>query len=156
MRSQPNSRGRPSKVGEGDTMPKDLIIPPAKVARIVERFRHHLYRLHQRSAPAAAAMLELVNGAWVAQAIQVAAELRIADALAEGPLPLKDLARRVEADPDALRRLMRALISRGIFLPRRDGRNDLTALANALRSDAKFSMHPWARTVGSPQHREHW
>ena len=137
-------------------MPMDLMIPPAKVARIVERFRHHLYRLHQRSAPAVAVMFELVTGAWVAQAIQVAAELGIADALAEGPLPLDDLADRVGADPDALRRLMRALISRGVFRQRRDGRYDLTALANALRSDAQFSMYRWARVVGSPQHREHW
>jgi Dimerisation domain len=134
----------------GDTMPKDLKIPPAKVARIVERFRHHLYRLHQRSAPAAAAaVFELVNGAWVAQAVQVAAELRIADALTEQPLPLDDLADRVDADPDALRRPMRALISRGVFRQRRDGCYDLTALANALRSDAPFSMYQWARVVGS-------
>ena len=131
--------------GEGDTMPIDIKIPPAKVARIVERFRHHLYRFHQRSAPAAAAMFEMVTGAWVAQAIQVAAELGIADALAEGPLPLTDLADRVGADPDALRRLMRALIGRGIFRQRRDGRYDLTALAETLRSDAPFSMRVCAR-----------
>ena len=137
-------------------MPTDLKIPPAKVARIVERFRHHLYRLHQRSAPAVAVVFELVNGAFVAQAIQVAAELGIADALTEGPLPLDDLADRVGADPDALGRLMRALISRGVFRQRRDGRYDLNALANALRSDARFSMYGWARVVGSPQHREHW
>ena len=121
-------------------MPMDVKIPPAKVARIVERFRHQLYRLHQRSAPAAAVMFELIIGAWVAQAIQVAAELGIADALTEKPLPLDDLAARVGAEPDALRRLMRALISHGIFRQRRDGRYDLTALANALRSDAQFSM----------------
>jgi len=137
-------------------MPGDLRIPPAKVARIVERFRHHLYRLHQRSAPAAAVMFEMVTGAWVAQAIQVAAELGIANALSDHPLPLDDLADRVGADPDALRRLMRALISRGIFRQRRDGRYDLTALAETLRSDAPFSMRGWARLVGSPQHREHW
>ena len=137
-------------------MPRDVKIPPAKVARIVERFRHHLYRLHQRSAPAAAVMFEMVTGAWVAQAIQVAAELGIANALADHPLPIDDLADRVGADPDALRRLMRALISRGIFRQRRDGRYDLTALAETLRSDAPFSMHGWARLVGSPQHREHW
>ena len=64
-------------------MPTEIKIPPAKVARIVERFRHHLYRLHQRSAPAVAVMFELVTGAWVAQAVQVAAELGIADALSE-------------------------------------------------------------------------
>jgi C-methyltransferase len=137
-------------------MPRDVKIPPAKVARIVERFRHHLYRLHQRSAPAAATMFEMVNGEFVAQAIQVAAELGIADALADDPLPLDDLADRVGADPDALRRLMRALISRGIFRQRRDGRYDLSALAETLRSDAPFSMRAWARLIGSPQHREHW
>jgi C-methyltransferase len=137
-------------------MPKDLKIPPAKAARIVERFRHYLYRLHQRSAPAVAVVFELVNGAFVAQAIHVAAELGIADALTEGPLRLDDLADRVGADPDALGRLMRALISCGVFRQRRDGRYDLNALANALRSDARFSMYGWARVVGSPQHREHW
>ena len=137
-------------------MPRDIKIPPAKVARIVERFRHYLYRLHQRSTPAAVAMLEMVMAAWVAQAIQVAAELGIADTLADRPLPLDDLANRVGADPDALRRLMRALISRGIFRQRRDGRYELTALAETLRSDAPYSMHGYARMVGSPQHREHW
>ena len=43
----------------------------------------------------------------------MAAELGIADALTEDPLPLDNLADRVGADPEALRRLMRALISRG-------------------------------------------
>jgi C-methyltransferase len=142
--------------GEAHMRPTEVKIPPAKVARIVERFRHHLYRLHQRSTPAPAVMFEMVVGAWVAQAIQVAAELGIADALSNDPLPLDDLADRVGADPDALRRLMRALISRGIFRQRRDGRYDLTALAETLRSDAPFSMHGYARLVGSPQHREHW
>ena len=137
-------------------MPMDVRVPPAKVARIVERFRHHLYRLHQRSAPSAVVMLELVTGAWVAQAIHVAAELGIADALTEDPLPLDDLADRVGADPEALRRLMRALISRGIFRQRRDGRYELTALANTLRPNEQFSMYGWVRLVGSPQHREHW
>jgi C-methyltransferase len=137
-------------------MRTDVKVPPAKVARVVERLRHHLHRLHQRSAPAAAVMFELVLGAWVAQAIHAAAELGIADALAEGPLSLDDLAERVGADSDALRRLMRALISYGIFRQRRDGRYHLTALAGALRSGAPLSMYGWARLVGAPQHREHW
>ncbi len=137
-------------------MPRDIKIPPAKVARVGERLRHYLYRLHQRSAPAPVAVMEMIMAAWVSQAIQVAAELGIADALAEGPLPADDLAHRVGADPDGLRRLMRALISRGIFRQRRDGRYELTALAEPLRSDAPFSMQGYARLVGSPQHREHW
>ena len=84
-------------------------------------------------------MMELTLGAWVSQAIQAAAELGIADALAGGPLPLDELASRVGTDADALRRLMRALISRGIFRQNRDGRYDLTPLADTLRSDAPAS-----------------
>jgi len=136
-------------------MPGDLKIPPAKVARFVERFRHYVYRFHQRSAPAPVAMLEMIMAAWVAQAIQVAAELRIADALADHPMPLDELAGRVGANPDALKRLMRALISRGVFRQRR-GRYRLNALAESLRSDTPYSMYGYARLVGSPQHREHW
>src|SRR5262245_17331554 len=137
-------------------MPKDLMIGHAKLARIVARFRHYLYRLHQRSAPAPVAMFEMFIAGWVVQAIQVAAELGIADALADRPQPLDDLATRVGADPDALGRLMRALISRGVFRQRRDGRYDLTPLADTLRTDASFSMKGYARLVGSPQYREHW
>src|ERR1700691_1710301 len=105
--------------------------PPAQLARFVERVRHHLYRLHQRLVPAPVALSELVQGAWVAQAVHAAAELGIADALANGPLSVEELGRRVQADPDALERLLRALITRGAF-----------------RGGARF--------YGSPQHREHW
>jgi C-methyltransferase len=130
--------------------------PPAQLARVVERVRHHLFRLHQRLVPAPLALSELVVGAWVAQAVHAAAELGIADALADGPLSVDELARRVEADRDALERLLRALITRGVFRRRRDGRYDLTPLAATLRSDAPASMAGGARFYGSPQHREHW
>ena len=42
-------------------------------------------------------MTELIVGAWLAQAVSVAADLRIADALAEGPLGLDELADRGRA-----------------------------------------------------------
>ena len=50
--------------------------------------------------------MELTLEAWVSQAVYAAAELGIADALARGPLPLNELANRVGADADALKRLM--------------------------------------------------
>ena len=100
-------------------------VPPAKLVRIVERLRHHLYRLHQRLVPPPAAMIELIlASAQTSQAIQTAAALNIADVLAEGPRRLDELSERVGADPDALSRLMRALISRGIFRQHRDERHE--------------------------------
>src|SRR4051795_13605327 len=104
-------------------------IPPAKLAQAIEQARHHLARLHRRMVPPPVAMMEMVTNAWAAQAITAAAELGIADALASGPpggLSADELATAVNADADALSRLLRALISRGIFRQRRDGRYGLT------------------------------
>jgi hypothetical protein len=129
---------------------------PAQVARVVERARHHLNRLHQRMAPPQAVMMDLLVGAWTAQAITVAVDLGVADALASGALSADELAAVVNADADALGRLLRALISRGIFRQRRDGRYELTPLADTLRSDGPASMAAMARWVGAAQHREHW
>lgn len=61
-------------------------------------------------------MHRLLIGAWVAQTIAAVADVRIADALADGPLSIDDLAGKVGADPDALRRALRAVMSKGISL----------------------------------------
>ena len=90
-------------------------IPPARVVQAVERVRHHLARLHLRLTPPPIAVMELILGTWLSQAITAAAQLGIADALAAGPLTADELGRKVGADPDAVARLMRLLISRGIF-----------------------------------------
>jgi C-methyltransferase len=141
---------------KGRTMSTSATVPPAKLARVVEWTRHHLYRLHQRLTPAPAAMIELILAGWTSQAITVAAQLGVADALADGPLPIDELAARVNADADALRRLLRALISRGVFRQRRNGRYELNSLADTLRSDARPSMKSAARFYGSAEQRERW
>ena len=131
-------------------------VPPVLLVRVIERARHHLLRLHQSLAPAPAVMVELITAGWLSQAITVATELGIADALADKPLAIDELARKVCANPDALGRLLRALIGRGIFRQCRNGRYDLTPLAKTLQSDTPDSMAAFSRFVGSPQDREHW
>ena len=131
-------------------------VPPAKLARAVEWIRHHLYRLHQRLTPAPAAMMEMIVATWTSQAITVAAQLGVADALANGPLSIEELAAQVGADADALRRLLRALIGKGIFRHRRDGRYELNSLAGTLRSNAPISMTWAAQFYGSREQRERW
>jgi C-methyltransferase len=131
-------------------------VPPAKLARLVEWIRHHLHRFDQRLVPAPAAMMEMIIAAWTSQAITAAAQLGVADALGNGPLPIDELAARVGADTDALGRLLRALISRGIFRHRHDGRYELNSLAGTLRSDAPVSMSWAARFYGSREQRERW
>jgi C-methyltransferase len=131
-------------------------VPPVAAARFVERIRHLLYRLNQRLLPAPAAMMEMIVATWQSQAITVAAELGVADALAAGPLTIDELAARVGADPDALGRLLRALIGRGIFRRRHDGRYELNSLARTLRSDADVSMKAAAQFYGSRVQRDRW
>ncbi|MCW2519844.1 MAG: O-methyltransferase [Mycobacterium sp.] len=130
--------------------------PPARLVRVVERVRHHLSRLHQRLTPAPAAMMEIILSTWTSQAITAATQLGVADALADGPLPIDELAARVGADPDALSRLLRALIGRGVFRRRRDLRYELNPLAASLRSNAPASMAWAARFYGSAEQRERW
>jgi DNA-binding Lrp family transcriptional regulator len=131
-------------------------VPPAKLARVVEWIRHYLNRLHQQLTPAPAAMMEMIVSTWTSQAITVAAQLGVADALADGPLPIEELAARVDADADALTRLLRALISKGIFRHRRDGRYELNSLGGTLRSGAPISMTWAAQFYGSAEQRERW
>lgn len=110
----------------------------------------------RQAAPPAEVMQELILAAWISQGITAVADLGVADALASGPLSINELAGKVGAEPDALGRLLRALISKGIFARRDDGRYELSPLAELLRSDVPVSMAPMARFIGTRQHREHW
>jgi len=53
----------------------------------------------------------LMHGALAARALAIAADVRVADALDDGPRPVAELG----ADPDALARILRALATEGVF-----------------------------------------
>ncbi|OBG27973.1 methyltransferase [Mycobacterium sp. 852002-51057_SCH5723018] len=133
-----------------------LKLPPAQVVPVIEIIRHRIGQLSRRMVPPPAAMLEMITNAWAAQAITAAADLGIADALAKGPLSADELAAAVNANADTVSRLLRALISRGVFRQRRDGRYELTPLAETLGTGGDVSLRALARFLGSPQQREHW
>lgn len=61
------------------------------------------------------AVAELLRGAIETRVTGVVAELGVADALAEGPRPLAEVADEVGADRDVLERFLRALASGGVF-----------------------------------------
>jgi hypothetical protein len=90
----------------------------------------------------------MASGAWVTQMLHVAAELGVADALAQGPLESEVLAERCGAEADALTRLLRGLASLGVFEQDREGRFQLTPLAELLRSDHPQSMRQFLRMLG--------
>ncbi|MFJ9821230.1 methyltransferase [Streptomyces sp. NPDC101151] len=109
-----------------------------------------------RDQSAAYALLDLIQGAVITQAISVAAKLGIADVLRDGPLPAEEIAKRVGSDPDATYRLLRALSGYAVFAVQPDGRFRLTPIGDALREDAPDSMRPMAMLMGHPLLREEW
>lgn len=60
-------------------------------------------------------LLTLVLGAAMGQVVAVAAELGIADLLADGPRTVEQIATATETNPRALTSIMRTLVSLGVF-----------------------------------------
>lgn len=73
-------------------------------------------------------------------ALRVSADLGVADRLADGPLPVADLAALVGADASALTRVLRALASKDIFVETAPGVFGLTPIAQLLRADHPMSV----------------
>jgi hypothetical protein len=98
----------------------------------------------------------LISGGWIAQAIGVAAELGIADLLADGPKPSDELAQATGSHPRSLYRLLRMLASVGIFTESQPMTFGLTRMAELLRSHAPRSLRGRARFATSDVQWRAW
>jgi O-methyltransferase domain/Dimerisation domain len=76
---------------------------------------------------------ELMRGPLTSRALAIAADLEVAEALAEGPKPVEELAKEVGADPDTLHRILRALASEGVFAEEEPGVFRSTESSEELR-----------------------
>ena len=92
-------------------------------------------------------LLEMIAGGWLAQAIFVAAKLKLADHVAGGALTAVELASATGAHPSSLNRVLRLLASRGIFNLRSDDRYEQTDLSNGLSSSSPFSLRNFASSL---------
>src|SRR3954471_6727171 len=109
---------------------------------------------HDVSPPAA--MMGLITGYWVSQAVGVVALLAVADQLSDGPRQSDELARAVGADPQALYRVLRLLASIGVFSEDSPRSFGLTPLGETLRSDVPGSVRNFAITETAPGHWLPW
>ena len=110
----------------------------------------------EHELPPAAAMMGLITGYWVSQAVGVVARLGVADHLADGPRTSDEVAGAVGADPQALYRVLRLLASIGIFTEPQPRSFALTPLGETLRSDVPGSVRDFAITETAPGHWLPW
>ncbi|MGH3092009.1 MAG: methyltransferase [Gaiellaceae bacterium] len=101
-----------------------------------------------------ARLWNILRGALATRTLALVADLRVADALAAGPRPVEDVSREVGADPDTLRRILRALASDGVFAEEELGVFRNTAASDVLRRGegwddfAHLFGGVWLRTAG--------
>jgi SAM-dependent methyltransferase len=94
-------------------------------------------------------------GHWVTQCVSVACELRIPDLVAEKARTADELAAECGADPGAMLRFLRALVSLGILAQNDDGRFDATPLSEQFRQDVP-GFGPYARFITGREVSQAW
>jgi hypothetical protein len=114
-------------------------------------------RQHQlpKSSPAEA-IIGLVAGAWLSQALYVAAKAEIADHLTAGPRSVETLANDTNLHARALHRVLRALASAGIFTETTPGVFGNTTLSELLRTDTPDSFRSYVLMMTSPALWQSW
>ncbi len=106
--------------------------PPVWFLKISNRFRHFLVRFARRFTAPNVTIIELVQNFYVARAIGVVAELNIAEHLKSGSKNIKDLANLSNSHEESLYRLLRMLVSQGIFIEKRNKVFEQNILSNTL------------------------
>jgi hypothetical protein len=117
--------------------------------------------LSTTKAAAAAKLLELIVIPRITESIRVAAELGVADLLADGPKSAEQLADATRVNAPSLQRVLRALASFGVFSQDDLGRFALSPMGEFLKSGVEGSLRPaalfysterWAPIIGQLLH----
>lgn len=85
------------------------------------------------------ALYRMAIGHYVSRALALVAKLGIADLMSGGPRTADDLATATETNADALRRVLRLLVSVGVFTENEGGGFALTPLGDCLRAEVPQS-----------------
>ena len=104
---------------------------------------------------AATTVLRMIWGLHISRAIYLAADLGLADLLADGEQSASALAKTTQADEPSLNRVLRLLAALGVLTEPAPGSFGLTVLGERLRSDVPASMRNWAMladTIGFAAH----
>lgn len=106
--------------------------------------------------PAPVALFEQICGYMHTHLLRAAARLRIAELLAAEPATAEELAARAGVDAESLRRLLRGLVTLGVFSRQRDGRFCNNRMSLALLPEAPVSLRDSALYFGSEAQLRAW
>lgn len=120
------------------------------------RFANSLATLPNKLVPAPFRLIQIGSAYWQSRALYVAAELGVADAIADETLTSDEIAKKLNLHADYLYRLMRMLASIGVFeeCAERQFRNN--KLSDCLRSDSPQSVRDMILLHNSPQMSHPW
>jgi hypothetical protein len=101
-------------------------------------------------------MMQLATGMGFTAALQPITRLGIPDLLATGPLPVTEIAKSTNSNPDALYRVMRLLASAGVFAELPGRVFGLTPMSELLRSDTPGSLRDFIVWTSNGFHFKVW
>ncbi|HEY1967828.1 MAG TPA: methyltransferase [Pseudonocardia sp.] len=96
-------------------------------------------------------LLRMIYGAVTARVLALAAELELADRVADGPKPATELAAATGTNADALRRVLRTLAGTGVFTEVSPGVFGQTPLSAVLRAGVSGSIRDAVLELGSAE-----
>ncbi len=101
-------------------------------------------------------MMQMIGGHWIARAVQVLAQIGVADRMKGGPKSAAELAAATGMHAGSLERLMRAATMFGVFAPAPGGKYALTPVGDTLRSDTPNSLRNFASFFAEPWYWQVW
>jgi hypothetical protein len=101
-------------------------------------------------------LLAVATGFWLSRALYVAAKLGIADLIGDSGRRPDDLAEGIGVNTDALRRVLRALASVGIFTEDREGSFANTPDSEGLKAETPHSLRAFIVMLGEKESWRAW
>lgn len=102
------------------------------------------------------AMMRMIHGFMLSQAIYVAAKLGLADLLQDGTRTSEELACSTSMHAPSLYRVLRTLAAVGVFEETEPNVFGLTPMGETLRTDAEGSLRPLAVCMGGQCNWQAW
>lgn len=98
------------------------------------------------------ALFKLIAAPWISRCIYVFVKLGVVDLLEKGAMDFRQIAGVVEADPEALYRVLQGLARVGLVVEVSPGTFALTKLGECLKSGSPGELRSWALLWGEEFH----